>query len=187
MKIWIYLNGLQQGPYSLEQVKLLPIDADTPVWYDGLPQWTPAGQTPLLGPMFAAATPGSDPSAPPADPSAQQAEQAARAAQAAAQAAYAAQAAAQAAQATQMASTPMPPRPATYIVWSIILTILCCSPFALAGIITGAISSSRYNSGDYAGAKSMSTVTEWLLIISIVWAVVAAPVSMVKACAGAFV
>ncbi len=174
MKIWIYLNGVQQGPYTLEQVKLLPVDAGTPVWYDGLPQWTPAGQTPLLGPAFAtagAATPGSAP------------DTAAQAAQAAAQAAYAAQTAAQAAQAAaQQASAPIPPRPSTYIVWSIILTILCCSPFALAGIITGAISSSRYNSGDYAGAKSMSTVTEWLLIISIVWAVVAAPISLLKGC-----
>ena len=143
MKIWIYLNGLQQGPYSLEQVKLLPVDADTPVWYDGLPQWTPAGQTPLLGPLFATAAPEPDgPACAPETP----AEQAARAARTATQAAYAAQAAAQAAQAAQMATTPIPPRPSTYIVWSIILTILCCSPFALAGIITGAISSSRYNS-----------------------------------------
>lgn len=184
MKIWIYLNGLQQGPYSLEQVKLLPVDADTPVWYDGLPQWTPAGQTPLLGPLFATAAPEPDgPACAPETP----AEQAARAARTATQAAYAAQAAAQAAQAAQMATTPIPPRPSTYIVWSIILTILCCSPFALAGIITGAISSSRYNSGDYAGAKSMSTVTEWLLIISIVWAVVAAPVTMLKGCASVLV
>lgn len=184
MKIWIYLNGLQQGPYSLEQVKLLPVDADTPVWYDGLPQWTPAGQTPLLGPLFATAAPEPDgPTCAPETP----AEQAARAARTATQAAYAAQAAAQAAQAAQMATTPIPPRPSTYIVWSIILTILCCSPFALAGIITGAISSSRYNSGDYAGAKSMSTVTEWLLIISVVWAVIAAPVTMLNGCASVLV
>ncbi len=184
MKIWIYLNGLQQGPYSLEQVKLLPVDADTPVWYDGLPQWTPAGQTPLLGPLFATAAPEPDgPACAPETP----AEQAARAARTATQAAYAAQAAAQAAQAAQMATTPIPPRPSTYIVWSIILTILCCSPFALAGIITGAISSSRYNSGDYAGAKSMSTVTEWLLIISVVWAVIAAPVTMLNGCASVLV
>ena len=184
MKIWIYLNGLQQGPYSLEQVKLLPVDADTPVWYDGLPQWTPAGQTPLLGPLFAPAAPEPDgPACAPETP----AEQAARAARTATQAAYAAQAAAQAAQAAQMATTPIPPRPSTYIVWSIILTILCCSPFALTGIITGAISSSRYNSGDYAGAKSMSTVTEWLLIISVVWAVIAAPVTMLNGCASVLV
>ena len=184
MKIWIYLNGLQQGPYSLEQVKLLPVDADTPVWYDGLPQWTPAGQTPLLGPLVATAAPEPDgPACAPETP----AEQAARAARTATQAAYAAQAAAQAAQAAQMATTPIPPRPSTYIVWSIILTILCCSPFALAGIITGAISSSRYNSGDYAGAKSMSTVTEWLLIISVVWAVIAAPVTMLNGCASVLV
>jgi len=174
MKIWIYLNGLQQGPYSIEQVKLLPIDAGTPVWYDGLSQWTPAGQTPLLAPLFTTAAPETG------DPAGNSAADAARAAMAAAQAA---QAAAQAAQTAQKATTP--PRPSTYIVWSIIFTILCCSPFALAGIVTGAISSSRYNAGDYAGAKSMSTVTEWLLIISIVWAIVGIPVGLVKGCCAA--
>lgn len=77
----------------------------------------------------------------------------------------------------------MPPRPATYMVWCIILTILCCSPFALAGIVTGAISSSRYNSGDYAGAKSMSTATEWLIIISIIWALIGTPLGLFTCCA----
>lgn len=171
MKIWIYLNGLQQGPYTFDQIKLLPLQPDTPVWYDGLPQWTPASQAPVTAPLFAAAQP---------DPVA--AAQAA-AAQAAAQAA-AAQAAAQAAwQQAQQAQQNMPRRPPTYIVWCIVLTILCCSPFALAGIITGAISSSRYNAGDYAGARSMSNATEWLLILSVVWAVAVTPLTMVSGCA----
>lgn len=153
MKIWIYLNGLQQGPYTFDQIKLLPIDATTPVWYDGLPQWTPAGQAPVTAQLFAAQQPFA-PQASPVEPQ------------------------------PQMVYVQAPPRPNTYIVLSVILTILCCSPFALAGIITGAISSSRYSAGDYAGAKSMSTATEWLLIISIVWAIVGIPIGIAKSCAG---
>ncbi len=157
MKIWIYLNGLQQGPYTFDQLRLLPIDAATPVWYDGLPQWMPAGQAPLTASLFDASPAAGQPMDAPAQP--------------------------QAAPQPQVVYVQPPKRPNTYIVWSVILTILCCSPFALAGIITGAISSSRYASGDYASAKSMSEVTEWLLIISIVWAIVGIPVGIVKSCA----
>jgi len=160
MKIWIYLNGLQQGPYTLEQVKLLPIDATTPVWYEGLPQWTPAGQASATAPLFM--TEQASNLQPPFE---------------------ARQAASQPVTPPQgVVYVQAPPRPKTYIVWSVILTILCCSPFALAGIITGAISSSRYSSGDYSAAKSMSTVTEWLLIISIVWAIIGIPVGIAKSC-----
>ncbi len=144
MKIWIHLNGLQQGPYDLSQLSQLPIDANTPVWYDGLPQWTAAGVAPATAPLFAQGQPQQQPQqAPPVPPTYIYINQ-------------------------QPAATPQP-KPATYIGWSILLTILCCSPIALAAIVTGAISSARYNSGDYNGAKSMSTVTEWLLIIAIVF------------------
>ena len=56
MKFWIYLNGIQQGPYTFEQVKLLPLEPTTPVWYDGLPKWLPAAQAPATAPLFAAPT-----------------------------------------------------------------------------------------------------------------------------------
>lgn len=164
MKIWIYLNGLQQGPYTLDQLRLLSLDPSTPVWYDGLPRWQPAHLAPLTAGLFAADNAAGDPSrqgfvppqpGPDVYGSARQAS----------------------------AYSQMPPRPATYMVWCIILTILCCSPFALAGIVTGAISSSRYNSGDYAGAKSMSTATEWLIIISIIWALIGTPLGLFTCCA----
>lgn len=37
MKIWVYLNDIQQGPYTLEELSQLPVTASTPVWYEGLP------------------------------------------------------------------------------------------------------------------------------------------------------
>lgn len=158
MKIWIYLNGVQQGPYSPDQLRTLPIDASTPVWYEGLPQWTPAGQAPATMQLFAqqGAGFGPGPQQPPYTGYNNAWQQ------------------------PQYVQTP--PRPSTYIVWSIILTILCCSPFALAAIVTGAISSSRYTAGDYAGAKDMSTATEWLLILSIVWAVAGWPLGLAYCC-----
>lgn len=143
MKIWIHLNGTQQGPYEFDQLRVLPIDANTPVWYEGLPQWTPAAMAPATASLF-----GGPAGTPPPMGAA--------------------------AAAPGMA----PPRPTTYIGWSILLTILCCSPIALIAIVTGAISSSRYNSADYNGARTMSNITEWLLIFAIVFSFVSAPLGI---------
>ena len=43
MKIWIYVDGRQEGPYELEQLLDKPVTPDTKVWYEGLPKWYPAG------------------------------------------------------------------------------------------------------------------------------------------------
>lgn len=156
MKIWIYFNGLQQGPYSLDQLRLMPLTPETPVWYDGLPEWIPAGQAPVTAVLFEST------SAEVEQPSPQVQE------------IYIAPAG------NGAETTQRPPRkPSTYMVWNILLTVLCCSPFALAGIVTGAVSNSRYNSGDYNGARRMSHVTEWLLIISVVWMIIGLPVAII--------
>lgn len=165
MKIWIHLNGLQQGPYDLQQLVQLPIDASTPVWYDGLAQWTAAGVAPATAGLFdangrlmsPATNIGAYAQAPGYSP---------------------------APGVTQVFVQQQPqyqPRPSTYIGWSILLTVLCCSPIALLGIVTGAISSSRYNSGDVQGARRMSNLTEWLLIFSIVFAFITGPLGWTMA------
>ena len=152
VKIWIYLNGLQQGPYTIEQLRLLPLTPETPVWYEGLPQWTPAAQAPAIAAWFnggevstetlveapALATEG------PADAPVEV----------------------------------IPQRPNTYLVFSILLTVLCCSPFAIAAIITGSMCTSRYNQGRYQAARSMSEVTEWLLILAVVFAIIGLPLCL---------
>lgn len=137
MKIWIHLNGVQQGPYDLSQISQLPIDANTPVWYAGLPEWTPAGKAPATAPLFQATQPEPQP-----------------------RVVYVKQ-------------------PATYTWLAVLLTVICCSPIALLAIITGAISSSRFSSGDYNGAKSMANLTEWLLIFAIVFGVLTAPFALI--------
>ncbi len=55
MKIWVYLNDIQQGPYTLEELSQLPVTASTPVWYEGLPQWLPAGEAPETAALFESA------------------------------------------------------------------------------------------------------------------------------------
>lgn len=52
MKIWVHIDGRQLGPYAPDQLPVEEMDATTPVWYDGLQQWTPAGEAPLTAAMF---------------------------------------------------------------------------------------------------------------------------------------
>ena len=143
MQIWIYLNGIQQGPYTLPQLQMMSLDPATPVWYQGLPNWMPANQAPATASLFGG-TPGVQEIFIPETES----------------------------------KGAIPKKPSTYLVWNILLTILCCCPLSLIGIITGSISSSRYSSGDYEGAKWMSHATEWLLILSVVWVVLSLPVAI---------
>lgn len=49
-----------------------------------------------------------------------------------------------------------PPRPKNWLVESILVTIFCCLPFGIAGIIYASSVNSRYDMGDYAGALSQS-------------------------------
>ena len=45
MKIWIYLNQTQQGPFAPEELVGMPgLTADTLVWFEGLPKWYRAGE-----------------------------------------------------------------------------------------------------------------------------------------------
>ena len=51
---------------------------------------------------------------------------------------------------------PLQPRPKNWLVESILVTIFCCLPFGIVGIINSASVNSRYDSGDYAGALNAS-------------------------------
>ena len=55
----IWSNGVAQGPYAPQQLLQSGLNADTLVWTDGLPQWTPARLVPELAAMLG--VPGSSP------------------------------------------------------------------------------------------------------------------------------
>ncbi|HMK24849.1 MAG TPA: DUF4339 domain-containing protein [Chitinophagaceae bacterium] len=53
MKKYYFNDGTsQQGPFTIEELKGKNISPETPVWYDGLPDWTTAGQLEELRPIF---------------------------------------------------------------------------------------------------------------------------------------
>lgn len=82
----------------------------------------------------------------------------------------------------QNVNTPSEPMPPTYLVWSVIITILCCLIPGIVAIIYSASVSSKYYRGDVEGAKRASRYAQIWCIVSIVtgivWATLYLPLSI---------
>ena len=63
---------------------------------------------------------------------------------------------------------PTLPMPPTYLAWSIVMTILCCTIPGIVAIIFSAQVSSRFHQGDIEGAKRASRNAEIWIIVSFV-------------------
>ena len=57
LRFYVVLNDEQQGPYTLEQLKKLGLDADMLVWKAGMDDWTPAGEVEPLRDIVRKPTP----------------------------------------------------------------------------------------------------------------------------------
>lgn len=58
MKYWIIVNDTRLGPMDLEQVINTPgFGPDTPIWHDGLSDWTTASRVPELAVLFSRPAP----------------------------------------------------------------------------------------------------------------------------------
>ncbi len=53
-------------------------------------------------------------------------------------------------------SSPIKVPPPNYLAWSIVTTILCCLPFGIVSIVYAAQVNSKWQSGDYEGARLAS-------------------------------
>lgn len=161
MKQYYYVDGnnQQQGPIDAAQLPSFGVTAKTLVWCEGMANWQVAGEIPELASLFAAKQP-EIPAQPqmqlgtPAQPQMQQQVQP------------------QPMninnfQQTQqpMNTQPpfqqpnnqqMPPQPDNYLVWAILVTVLCCLPFGVASIIYSVKVGSLYAQGDYNGAVDAS-------------------------------
>jgi hypothetical protein len=62
-------------------------------------------------------------------------------------------------------SQPPAPRPKNWLVESILVTVFCCIPLGIVGIVNAASVNSRYDAGDYQGAvKASETAGRWTKI-----------------------
>lgn len=169
MKVWIYLDGRQQGPFEYEQLRTIEgFGPSTKVWFEGLAKWYPAGELEQMAPLF-------DPNAPAPEQAAQaQAEQAAPART---------EASAEQTAATQPQPAPASrryapgqnnyrravcsePCPPTYLGLSIFLLICCCSPISLGAVVASICVSTFYGNGNLDKARRASDWAAWLVMIS---------------------
>jgi len=69
------------------------------------------------------------------------------------------------------------PCPPTNLVWSIIVTLLCCTPVGIIGIVFAFLTKKYYREGDINKAKRMSDYGAWAVIFSIMLGLISMPLS----------
>lgn len=157
MNYWIARNKEKIGPLKREDLSSAGIERTTLVWREGLPTWTQAGDLDELAWLF------NDQPAPEPEPKAPTPPRPYRTYYR---------------PLDQHPTEQIPPQPPTYVGWSIAAIILCCMIPAIVALVMGLKVGSRYNSGDFDGAKRASDSAELWLIISIVAGLVMLPFSI---------
>ncbi len=187
MKVWIYLDNRQQGPFELEDlVNKSGLTPDTLAWYEGLPKWQRIADLPqVYATIFdnqreniathieVSDSEAFNQSQAPGDAVAAEAREEAAVSEAIATEESAAQ------QnngnvhfnpGVYNATTntePTEPCPPSYIGWSVFSLICCCSPISLAALIASLYVSTSYSRGDITNAKKASEWAAWLIMIAI--------------------
>ncbi|MCC8175763.1 MAG: CD225/dispanin family protein [Bacteroidales bacterium] len=214
MEYWIIINGAACGPYQLQELTARGCTASTPVWREGLQAWSPAATVPELQPMFAEPTVidvHAEEATFPETPEelqrqlVEQSEEAYRREERANDINERWRHAQQGSHATPppLGGTQQPryqqapyqqsytdpryqlePCPPTYLGWNIAATLLCCILTGIFGIIASGQVKSRWEAGDYVGAKKASERAAGWLIAGVVIGIIASAFSVVFTLSG---
>ena len=154
MEYWVSINNNQVGPMSLDEVIALDPSADMLVWHPGMPDWDKAANLPELAHLF-----GDDyeecvdsqtiETEPQPQPQPLQ------------------------------ETAPAEPCPPNYLVWTVLVTVMCCVPLGVISLIYSSQVKTKYNAGDIEGAKKASSKTELWLILAFVLGLIYQPFSVV--------
>jgi hypothetical protein len=130
MKNFFYSDGTNSlGPFTVDELKGKGITRETMVWYEGMGDWKKAGEVPELYQLYNTVAP---PPVPPTYISSPQGS------------AY-----------SQNQGT-KPALPKNWLVESILVTLFCCLPFGIVGIVFASKVESLYSSGNFDGATEAS-------------------------------
>ncbi|WP_297719558.1 CD225/dispanin family protein [uncultured Porphyromonas sp.] len=130
------LNGQQQGPVTLAELKGKGITRESLIWTEGMAQWQQAQTLPELSELFTYGpqTPPTQTQIPQAYPT------------------------------NATTETTVVTRPKTWLVESIIVTVLCCIPFGIVGIVYASKVDPAFERGDVVAAQSASkTAKTWVI------------------------
>lgn len=187
MKYWIIIDGEQRGPLSVEEIASLPgLNAATPVWYEGLSDWTTAAAVPEIAALLSNFTANPNMGATGVNPNAAgswQQQQQTYGQNPYGQQPYNANPYGYNAnpyggynQGYDPNQTP--PMPSNYLIWAILATICCCIPTGIVAIFYAAKVSPAYYRGDYVAALDASSKAQLWVIISFVAGLIWAPFSV---------
>lgn len=140
MKKYFYTDGTEKfGPFTLEELKEKNISRETQVWFQELEDWRAAGELTELKELFNF----SPPSPQQENINLNQNKM------------------------NNQNTNQQPPK--TWLVESILVTLFCCLPFGIAGIVNAAKVESRFYAGDIEGAnrasadaKKWTTISFWI-------------------------
>lgn len=195
MKIWIHINGVQEGPFDETTLPLDRMNAATPVWYEGLSYWMPAAKAPITAQIITnhlmqQSTPQQQNSPNQTVRETIDVEYTEELPKSQQQDCSPTTGSPEVTNTQQQNSYSYTPRqrssftqtpakkPQTYLIWSILLTVLCCNPVGIIPIITGNQVTSKFKNFNYEGARKSSEITEWWLMITIVTSLMLAPLNL---------
>lgn len=167
MEYWIVINDERIGPLTFEELKGYDLKADTPVWYAGLEDWIQADQVAELAELLnsegadieentedeatevvdAESESVSEPVSEPAEP------------------------------VMAVEEKPLRPCPPSYLVWAVLVVVLCCAPLGIPAIIYSSQVKTKYNKGDYSGARKASERAALWVILAFVGGLIYQPFS----------
>lgn len=144
MKKYFYSDGTNKhGPFTLEELKLENIDRTTKVWFHGLENWQDAGATPELDEIFVLTPPPIESTDSPIKIT------------------------------PTNSGEKLNAPPKTWLLESILVTLFCCLPFGIAGIVNASSVESKYYAGDIEGSlRSSEEAKKWTKVSFIVGLVV---------------
>lgn len=166
MKYWLIIDNVQLGPLTIEEVAAQQgLRASTPVWHEGLSDWTTAGQVPEIAALLTVSS----------------VEQSLHTQENNHYSHYgqtSPQPTVEGYYADPARMTEPRPMPPTHLIWAIAATLCCCLPLGVVAIFYSSKVSPAYYRGDYEAALKASEQAELWVIIAFVAGLIAAPFTM---------
>ncbi len=166
MKEYFYIdnNNVRKGPVAGEMLLEEGVVPTTPVWCDGMADWTPAGMVDELSPLFR-----SNQAAPPFVDRQGYGQNQAYGYNPQQQYGFQQSAYGQNQQYGYGRQEMMPPaKPDSWLAWSILCTLLCCLPLGVVGIVYAAQVDSLWNQGRFAEAVKAAKKAKTFTLIGVI-------------------
>ena len=163
MEYWIVINDERIGPLTFEELKGYDLKADTPVWYAGLEDWIQADQVAELAELLNSE--GADIEENTEDEATEVVDAESVSEPEPAEPVMAVE------------EKPLRPCPPSYLVWAVLVVILCCAPLGIPAIIYSSQVKTKYNKGDYSGARKASERAALWVILAFVGGLIYQPFS----------